>query len=157
MRKIKASLLFGIVFVAVLAFAGIAYAGNLGQGVVIDEGRLNIRSGPGTDYSIVGSLYYGNIVELEDENDGWYFISKRGVGRGWCSANLILAIESIRSYGSINAPDSNMRSGPSKNSGLLGVFANGEEVYVYGHVPGWYRVERSSGQWGWVFDGYVNL
>ena len=157
MNRFRKMFILGIMLLLTLAFAATAKAGALGQGVVIDEDRLNIRSGPGTEYSIVGSLYYGNIVELEDENDGWYFVSRRGAGRGWCSAKLILAIEPMRSYGHINAPDSNMRGGPSKDSSLLGVFANGEEVYVSGHVSGWYRVQRSSGQWGWVFDGYVNL
>lgn len=139
-----------------LVFATTAYAGTLGQGVVTDSDRLNVRSGPGTEYAIVSSLYFGNIVELNDENNGWYFVYYHGTS-GWCSTNLIAPIEPIRRYGYINAPDSNMRSGPSSDTSLLGVFGNGERIYVSGHAAGWYRVQRNSGQWGWVYDGYVSF
>lgn len=40
----------------------------------ITEGPLNIRSGPGTDFDRVGTLYAGRIVEVEEILFGWYKI-----------------------------------------------------------------------------------
>ena len=40
----------------------------------ITEGPLNIRSGPGTEFDRVGTLYAGRIVEVEEILYGWYKI-----------------------------------------------------------------------------------
>ena len=42
-------------------------------GQVTAEPSLNVRSGPGTNYSIVSSLTYGRrVVILDDSTAGWY-------------------------------------------------------------------------------------
>ena len=53
------------------------------QGTVANVGTagLNVRSGPGTNFNIVGSLRNGNSVTiLEQAADGWYKISFAGTG-----------------------------------------------------------------------------
>ena len=40
--------------------------------------RLNLRSGPGTDYSVVGHLENGDIVNVIDIKSGWGKISRDG-------------------------------------------------------------------------------
>jgi len=42
---------------------------------------LNVRTGPGTGYSVIGSIRMGDAVNVLEERDGWFRI---GVGR-WCS------------------------------------------------------------------------
>ena len=52
--------------------------GNVGkQGTVsVGSGGLNVRSGPGTDYDVIGSLWNGSTVTiLEDPGNGWYKVS----------------------------------------------------------------------------------
>ena len=49
--------------------------------VVNVRSYLNLRTGPGTDYSIIGHLLNGMEVEVVGENNGWYEIivpEKRG-------------------------------------------------------------------------------
>lgn len=44
------------------------------HGYVVNADVLNVRSGPGTSYAIVGKLYYGDYVWLDPEADivsGW--------------------------------------------------------------------------------------
>ena len=50
------------------------------QGTIINaSGGLNVRSGPGTSYARIGSLWNGSTVNvLEDAGNGWYKISYRG-------------------------------------------------------------------------------
>lgn len=36
--------------------------------------RLNVRSGPGTNYRVVGSKYNGNVVTIYDSSNGFYKI-----------------------------------------------------------------------------------
>ena len=43
------------------------------MGQVTAEPSLNVRSGPGTSYSILASLPYGRwVVILDDSDPGWY-------------------------------------------------------------------------------------
>ena len=50
------------------------------QGTVVNaSGGLNVRSGPGTSYSKIGSLFNGTSINvLEDAGGGWYKISYPG-------------------------------------------------------------------------------
>ena len=50
------------------------------QGTIVNaSGGLNVRSGPGTSYNRIGSLWNGSTVNvLEDAGNGWYKISYRG-------------------------------------------------------------------------------
>lgn len=54
----------------------------------IAEGPLNVRSGPGTDYSKVKQLNAGNIVEITETADGWYAIDG-----GYVSADYVTIID----------------------------------------------------------------
>ena len=50
------------------------------QGTIVNaSGGLNVRSGPGTSYNRIGSLFNGDTVNvLEYAGDGWYKISYTG-------------------------------------------------------------------------------
>lgn len=144
-----------MVMVATVAFAR-SYTG-----VVIDgDDYTNVRSGPGTEYQVIGTRHYGDIVDIRDEADGWYGISYRENGNtvnGWCSKKLVDMGVAVDSSGYINAPDSNIRRGPSSSSELLGVFITREIVYVIVKYQGWYGVKRSNGQECWVYGDYISF
>lgn len=48
------------------------------KGTVKVNGSLNIRSGAGTNYSIIGKLFNGNKVTIIGESGSWYKISYNG-------------------------------------------------------------------------------
>lgn len=63
---------------------------DLGNGkVTLTSGTLNVRSGPSTAYSKVGSLYNGTVVELEAKENGWYKITY-GSLTGYVSDDYII-------------------------------------------------------------------
>ncbi|MEO0410435.1 MAG: SH3 domain-containing protein [Pseudomonadota bacterium] len=51
----------------------------------------NVRSGPGTDYKVVGRLNSGDIVNVVGKVSGqdWYMISQGGVGTGYVFSSLL--------------------------------------------------------------------
>lgn len=49
---------------------------------------LNVRSGPGTNYSKIGTLSRGAQVEVQEELDGWYKIATLS-GAGYVSAEYV--------------------------------------------------------------------
>lgn len=55
----------------------------------VTAGPLNVRSGAGTGYSILGRLQKGDAVTVESENiNGWYMVSSGGLA-GYVSASYI--------------------------------------------------------------------
>ena len=64
-----------LIGLSALCLAGInsmsAYA--MGTGYVTAD-YLNVRALPSTESEIVGGLYYGEEVDISDEEDGWYVI-----------------------------------------------------------------------------------
>lgn len=64
---------------ALLALAGPAQAQ---RAWVKDEVRLNIRTGPGTQYRILGGLSTGDSVEVLSRGEGWTQVRGNGL-EGW--------------------------------------------------------------------------
>ena len=57
--------------------------------VAVSSGSLNIRSGAGTGYSKIGSLYRGNIVVVLAESNGWTKILFNGTRIGYVSSKYL--------------------------------------------------------------------
>jgi SH3 domain protein len=64
----------------ILALAGAAVAE---AAWVKDELRLNLRSGPGVQYRILGVVKTGDAVEIVNRGDGWTQIRVASLGTGW--------------------------------------------------------------------------
>ncbi len=63
---------------------------DLGYGRVMTNGAtLNVRSGPGTDYDQVTTLYSGSVVSLIGMDNGWYKVSYEEY-EGYVSSDYIV-------------------------------------------------------------------
>ena len=61
-------------------------------GLVTASPSLNVRSGPGTNYRLIGSLYTGDQVAVLDSSSGWYqvrFVQGASAVTGWVSASYV--------------------------------------------------------------------
>lgn len=58
-----------------------------GTRYIAGGGSVNIRSGPGTTYNILGSLPTGTEITITGESNDWYQIEYAS-GNGWVSAQL---------------------------------------------------------------------
>lgn len=50
---------------------------------------LNVRSGPGTGYGVVGVLQRGQVVDVQYCRSGWCFISGSSRANGWASQRYL--------------------------------------------------------------------
>lgn len=66
------------------------------QQAIVLAGPLNIRSGPGTGYSRVGTLKLGATVEVLGSSNGWYQIST-GSLTGYVSGQYVSILEELTS------------------------------------------------------------
>jgi len=74
---------------AALAFVFVPLAASAERAWVKDEVKLNIRSGPGTQYRILGVLTTGESVELLARGDGWTQVRGPRSGEGWIPAGFL--------------------------------------------------------------------
>ncbi len=51
--------------------------------------KINIRSGPGVNYKIVGKAYYGVVFETLEQRDGWAKVKHETGLVGWIKRTLI--------------------------------------------------------------------
>jgi len=58
------------------------------NGVVRVNSRLNVRSGPGTEYRVLGTLPAGQSVSLVSEQNGWYQL-ETPEGQYWVHSKYI--------------------------------------------------------------------
>ncbi len=148
-----------------------AHAGKVYPAWVIPD-TLHVRSGPGTDRDIIGSLSKGTKVHVTAFADNWCW-AKLPDGRwGWIAEWLLqfshdkgraLAEEagisntSSSSSGSSNPPawtkpeTANVRAGPGTHYDRRGQLDRGTKVYVVKRSRGWSKC-RTPGGYGWIRD-----
>ncbi len=112
---------------------------------------LNVRQGPGTNYSILGTLTNGKTATIQAQSGNWYKISYGG-GSGWISKDYVTV--SSASSSSTSKPSSSSGSSTSSSGGSI---TEGSKVKITGSnyatgqaIPGWvksntYTVKQISG------------
>jgi uncharacterized protein YraI len=87
LRRIGSALLGSLLLLGVLAGPiGTAHAES---GWVKDELKLNLRSGPGTQYRIIGVIKTGDSAQILARGDGWTKVRMNGVEEGWLPAGYL--------------------------------------------------------------------
>ena len=127
---------------------------------------LNVRSGPGTYYSIVGSLAGGTEVEVLGTSNGWACIDYNGAAC-WLSMNyldlvkLALKIDGYQvdtsdagEYEVYNCTYVNVRSGPGTNFSRIDRIPAGSRVTVLGTYGYWAAVTYDSTE-AWISMDYL--
>ena len=77
--------------VAALALVVLAGASHAERAWIKDELRLNIRTGPGVQYRIVGVLATGDSVEVLSRTEGWTQVRAPGGMDGWIPEGYLQA------------------------------------------------------------------
>ncbi|WP_312285883.1 C40 family peptidase [Terrisporobacter sp.] len=135
---------------------------SLGHSSVSAQGKgtvtvsaLNIRSGPGTDTSIKGCLHKGDVVAILEKSDGWLNVQLPNKGTGWVSDKYI-QIESASLNAKIKCKVRlNVRSGPGKSYEIKTTVKNGTMHKITDKSNGWYKIQLSNGNSGWVHGSYI--
>ncbi|MEZ7893500.1 MAG: SH3 domain-containing protein [Candidatus Wallbacteria bacterium] len=119
---------------------------------------LNVRSGPGTNYPIIGGLSSGDNVTIIENVNGWYKIKYNG-GTAYVSDNYIsIGSKSSDSDsnedGTVTAqPRLNVRSGPWGS--VIGKLDHCASVNIIGKSGDWYKI-KYNGKTAYVHSDYIN-
>lgn len=134
---------------------------------------LNVRSGPGTNYSSIGFVYNGEelVIVGRSADSSWYQLETR-YGTGWVSAAYLLTrneyggtpitsdmadeADKINPVFIVNTGAAHVRSGPGTQYTSLGSLAGGAQGEIIGRSAdwAWWLAETDLGT-GWVSASLV--
>jgi len=133
---------------------------------------LNLRSGPGTGYSIKGEVKNGATVKVLNTEDEWVKVTVSSSGKtGWIMAKYIGGSSSSSSSGSgksssgksssgtsvyrVKGASLNMRKGAGTSYGLVTTLHAGTPLKLISTSGNWAKVKTFSGKTGWVSRTYI--
>ena len=129
--------------------------------MVVTATSLNVRSGAGTTYGVIGSLSKGNEVDaVEKLSNGWYKI-KYGSGYGYVSGSYLTekTSEPIEDGKTIevkyvNATTLNIRD--NYDGVVIGTFKYGDKVEIVENLSnGWSKIKYNNG-YAYVSSSYLS-
>jgi N-acetylmuramoyl-L-alanine amidase len=140
---LTALLIISLTWLTLLCLANTAWADT----GVIKGSVVNIRSGPGTNHEIVGTIYEGTQVTISQKQGDWYKISV-GNTSGWVASSLITAQSSAKV--TVTGTTVNLRSGPGTNYGVVGQVSKGDTLTLINTEGDWYKVKTSDGKVSYI-------
>ncbi|MGL4762960.1 MAG: SH3 domain-containing protein [Sarcina sp.] len=143
---------------------------GLKQGKVVNiSSRLNVRSGAGTNHSVVTTITNGAKLTINSEKSGWYNVTLENGRKGYVSSKYIKIvssssndengnIESVR-RGKVTGVGTvlNVRSGASMSSKVVTYLRNNQEVEIIGESGTWYKIKSSKSSLAYVSKKYIKL
>lgn len=146
----------------------------------ITIGSLNVRSGPGLGYSVLGQVHLGEVVTLLGRNSEgtWVKIpTYGGLNEGWISVAYIQANVAINnlpvlststpttpttptsSTGVVNTSVANVRHGPGLAYTVITTVRFGTTVTLIGRNSAntWLHVRLANGTQGWISATLLNI
>ncbi len=139
-----------------------------GQVAVVKGNFVNVRSGPGTNYGLVGKVKQGDRMTITGQKGDWYKVQSGNTG-GWV-ANWLITVQnnaastapaksSPASGGKValvNASILNIRSGPGTGFVVAGKAKQGEKLTVIEQSGDWYKIQAGNLN-GWVAGSLVSV
>ncbi len=121
----------------------------LGYGVV-DLKALNVRVGPGTDYSKIKEIPQGVRYAYYEVSDDWVRISDGWVSTAYFYIEGTTAEDATT--GTVTTNDLNVRTGPATSFQRVSSYMEEDSVEILAEVNGWGYTEK-----GWISMMYVAL
>ncbi len=137
---------------------------SVSKTVYISASSLNVRSGAGTSYSVIGNLKKGNSASVVASTNGWYKIMY-GSGYGYISSKYTTSSAPTTNTTNVAPTTSanktvytttslNVRSGASTSYSVVGVLGSGKAASVVGTSGSWYKIKYGSG-YGYISSKYT--
>jgi N-acetyl-anhydromuramyl-L-alanine amidase AmpD len=100
---------------------------------------LNVRSGPGTGYSIIGTVYNGQTYIQHATSSGWSKIWYAG-NTGWVYTGYTTALNGVSAI-KCNTAALNVRTGPGTGYSIVGSMYSGQMYFWTQNagLNGWYK------------------
>ena len=144
----------GYVYSNYLSLSGVTSSGGSASGSngSVKGSDVRMRSGPGTNYSILGTYQNGTALTVTGTENGWSKVTIGGTS-GYIRSDYVSGGADSKT-GYIKGTGVRMRSGASTTSSILGVYNTGTEMTITGESGNWYKVSYG-GKDGYVSKDYM--
>ena len=128
----------------------------------VTASKLNVRSGAGTTYGIIGSVVKGQTLSVVSKSGSWYKINYNG-RTGYVSSDYVQAAGTTTAQTTppaesttytVTASTLNVRSGAGTNYASIGSVTKGQKLSVVSKSGSWYKINYN-GRTGYVSSDYV--
>ena len=114
--------------------------------VSIDGENVNMRSGPGSNYSVLWELGKGFPLKVIGSKGDWLKVEDFEGDNGWIHTKL----SSKKPHLIVKKKRVNVRSGPSSKNRLVGKANYGVVFKRIKISKGWAKVKHENGLTGWI-------
>lgn len=140
----------------------------------VNVSSLNVRTGPSTSHTVLGSVNKGKTVQVVGEVQDWFkinfnagtgYVSKDFVTKGGSAVsnqtqqpttnNNTTTVQTGGSY-VVNTGALKVRTGPATYNAVIGGVTNGTVLNVTGAENGWYKINHN-GRAGYVSADFVKF
>ena len=156
-----------IITAAALMIALLTPAAALAEDVSVyvsstGSGSLNLRSGPGKEYSVKGYVFHNSDVSEISTSGEWSKVKVSSTGKtGWIKTKYIDGTTKELGTGKKTVDCSstlNLRSGPGTNYTVKGKVQDGTTVKVLNTEDDWVKItDYSTGKTGWIMEKYIEV
>ncbi len=116
------------------------------QMVSVKGNTLNMRSGPGTNTEVLWELQRGYPLQVVQRKNRWVQVRDFEGDTGWVAASLT----GRTPHHIVKVNNSNLRKGLGTQHRIVGKANYGELLRTKEKRGSWVRVERPSGDIGWI-------
>lgn len=156
MKRIHIFTLTSILLLAFIFSGTVMHAND--QQVNVSTDVLNVRSGPGLSYDVIGQLKRNESVAILASSDDWYQIDYKGK-KGWIASWLVQsnANETEASTEEVISQVNglNFRESPSTEAPVISKLSAGDQASFITQQGEWMNISFN-GSTGWVHEQYVS-
>ncbi|HDP98713.1 MAG TPA: hypothetical protein ENN22_05970 [bacterium] len=107
----------------------------------------NVRSGPGMDYKIIGTLKAGTRILLLASQNDWHRVEMPDGRTGWIFHGVARLVGSEKV---VIMRDTRVRRGPGDEFSAFAIVKKGKQLDSRGERGNWYLVDLVPGKSGWI-------
>ena len=175
--KINGRVMVFLVAAALMVALALGQApAEAGEAVVHSGSGANVRSGPGTDYALVGITAKGDRLPVLETSGQWVKVRLADGKTGWVAGWLVEVRQTAQAAQPAVAPAAtapaataqvsreavvqkaaNLRSGPGTSFAQVGSVSPGARLPVLETSGQWVKVRLADGKTGWVAGWLVEV
>jgi SH3-like domain-containing protein len=145
-----------IFFIGAMFLLFIFQGSALAEMVSVKSDDINMRSGPGTNYSVKYTLGSGMPLEVISHSGDWLNIRDFEGDTGWVYKSTVNSTPHVVIKASKNSDTNvNIRSGPGTDNAIVATASSGVVFKKISEKDQWVQVEHEEGIKGWIYSNLL--
>ena len=145
----KAKSLFNIIHITFLLCFLLPQAGFAAKNVMVKKDKVNVRTGPGTNFPVYMELFKGYPLKVIQTKGDWLQVSDFENDKGWIFSKLVVPGNTVIVNGKKTI---NMRTKPSTSATVVASVDRGVILTKIETQGKWTKVKHAQGTIGWIYN-----